>query len=546
MSIKKILPYLLIASLCMSAYFITKSFVEKQLVTKHISYSSSSASEVYMAWGINYAQMPAKKFWPLNSYEKDNLVFTKMQKVNDRFKTEITLPYNTILNYWMVQRKDKHGQATDIWDAGGAGKTYFSVPFKNEKFINPGYFIFLAGFLPLLLFYFRNRGKEISNENSVSNITDYIPQFDSIRAIAVLLVIIHHWLPKDSILNFLPNGALGVNTFFVLSGFLITGILLKAKKQVEAKKVKRGLAFKNFYIRRTLRIFPIYYLLLCILLFLNHPEIKQNGIYYFTYTSNYLFYYGEFYSSLAHLWSLAVEEQFYLIWPLLILLVNRNLLPYLIALFVIIGISSNYILTEHGWWVQLTPPACFDAFAIGAFLSYLLLYRGDIIEKIQPVYPWVFFAVLTMFSLGVFGYSFLPSRTTHALLAVVILYYCLFKNNNKAVNYILNNKLLIRIGKISYGVYLYHLFIPELWAELTEKFATWNIDLFFNNAMPEALKPTWLFIQHFSFLMVICVISWKFIEKPINNLKKRFQNSKSTEKVNILKEEPRGVSVGAL
>ncbi len=85
MSIKKVLPYLVIAFICVSGYFISKSVVAKQLVTKQISYTSSSASEVYMAWGINYVQMPPKKFWPLNSYEKDYMVFTKMERVNDRF-----------------------------------------------------------------------------------------------------------------------------------------------------------------------------------------------------------------------------------------------------------------------------------------------------------------------------------------------------------------------------------------------------------------------------------------------------------------------------
>lgn len=263
-------------------------------------------------------------------------------------------------------------------------------------------------------------------------------------------------------------------------------------------------------------------------------------MYYFTYTSNYLFYTQEFFSAhLAHLWSLAVEEQFYLIWPWLIILVNRKLLPYLIALFLIIGVSSNYIFTNHGWWVQIITPACFDAFAIGAFLSYLTVYRQDLVEIIQPRFKWISLTVFTMFVLDALGYSFLPDRTIHSLLAATILYYCLFKNSNAIANYILNNKWLISLGKISYGVYLYHLFIPEWWLWIIKKFAGLNIDLLYNNAIPERLKPVWLVIQYFSFLMLICILSWKLIEKPINALKSKFENKPSNKHERLILQDVR-------
>ena len=82
----------------------------------------------------------------------------------------------------------------------------------------------------------------------------------------------------------------------------------------------------------------------------------------------------------------------------------------------------------------------------------------------------------------------------------------------------------MQLGKISYGVYLYHLFVPELWMWINQNFYNWGIDLFFNKAMPEAVKPYWLFVQEFAFLLFLCSISWMLIEKPINNLKKYFEN----------------------
>ncbi len=516
--------YLLVMIFCITAYIITSHALARKSVTKEISYTSTTATELYMVWGINYLQMPRKDCWPPGSYEKDSLVYTRVTGVNNKFSVNISLPHGTILNYWMLQKKDKNGNDTDIWDAGANNARYFTEYFYDNGIFKPGYFIFLAGFLPLLIYYLRNRKKPVTIRTSTGyKISDYVPQFDSIRAIAVLLVIIYHWFEENRILNFTPNGPIGVNIFFVLSGFLITGILLKAKKQVETQGLSRSTAFKNFYIRRTLRIFPIYYLVLIIFWLIGDPVIRGNAVYYFTYTSNYLFYIQQdFPARLAHLWSLAVEEQFYILWPWLILLVNKKYLPYLISLFIIIGVSSNYIFISKSLWVEILTPACFDAFAIGAGLSYIIAYRPDVIGSIQSKFRWIFFAVIFLFILSVFDHAFLPRRTCHALLAIVIIYYCLFKKNNRVMNYVLNNKWLMRIGKISYGVYLYHLFVPELWNWIIKQFNSWNIDLLYNKAMPVNFQPAWLLIQHLTFLMLICIASWNCIEKPINRLKKRF------------------------
>ena len=525
----------------MCGYFISKWYLETKLVENEIIYSSSTASEVYMVWGlIRPTKLPAENLWPVDSYTKDGMVYTKLMRANGKFSTRLKLPVASNLYYWMVQRKDKAGNETDIWDSGG-NQRYFTFHYEDGEIFKPGYYIFLAGFIPLLLFYFRNRNKQVNiREVQKFRTKTYIPQLDSIRAIAVILVIFHHWLPRKSIIHFIANGPLGVNIFFVLSGFLITGILLKAKKQLEAKGLKKITVFKNFYIRRTLRIFPIYYLLLIILWFLSDPNIKQHGVYYFTYTSNILFYSQQYFPGrLAHLWSLAVEEQYYIIWPWLIILVNKKFLPYIITLFIIIGISSNYIFVNKNWWVAIFTPACFDAFAIGGFLSWLILYRQDVIALIQPKFKWIFSIVIVLFLMDVFNLSFLPTRTSHALLAVTIIYYCLFKNNNTIMNFILNNKWLMWIGKISYGVYLYHLFVPELWVWIIKKFTLWNIDLFFNKAMPAIIKPWWLFIQEFSLLILICFLSWRLIEKPINNLKKYFENKPREKKLDIEKADSR-------
>src|SRR5438105_11085010 len=104
----------------------------------------------------------------------------------------------------------------------------------------------------------------------------YMPQLDSLRAFAVLLVIISHWFSRQHFLNrFADNCILGVTLFFVLSGYLITNILL-ANKNVIDNGGLLGSAYKTFYIRRSLRIFPIYYLLIIILFSLNFSDIGKS------------------------------------------------------------------------------------------------------------------------------------------------------------------------------------------------------------------------------------------------------------------------------
>src|ERR1700733_11280286 len=97
----------------------------------------------------------------------------------------------------------------------------------------------------------------------------YIKQLDSLRAIAVILVIVSHWMSGDSIIGRFPTGSIGVDIFFVLSGFLISKILFDNRNKSEELNISKSATIKNFYIRRALRIFPIYYLTIFILLFIH-------------------------------------------------------------------------------------------------------------------------------------------------------------------------------------------------------------------------------------------------------------------------------------
>ena len=147
----------------------------------------------------------------------------------------------------------------------------------------------------------------------------YHTQLNGIRAIAVIGVILHHWVYATDFLGELSHhGAAGVPLFFVLSGFLITGILINIQAQ-HAVNTWRGI--KLFYIRRLLRIFPIYYLVILLLVLVvpaaMHPHLPWLITY--QYNNEIFFHNWQLPSYIQHLWTLSVEEQFYLLWPVVLL-----------------------------------------------------------------------------------------------------------------------------------------------------------------------------------------------------------------------------------
>ncbi len=115
--------------LCLTAYYLARKMNADKIVEQQIHYTSKTVSEVYTVWGVNYLQIPTQKHWPPNSYAKDSLVYSKMNNIKDEFSIKLSLPNRTFVNYWM------------------------------DDILNPGYFIFLSGILPSLLFYFKNRNK---------------------------------------------------------------------------------------------------------------------------------------------------------------------------------------------------------------------------------------------------------------------------------------------------------------------------------------------------------------------------------------------------
>ena len=211
----------------------------------------------------------------------------------------------------------------------------------------------------------------------------YIPGLNGIRAIAVFFVIISHRFPIDSITRLFPLGGIGVDVFFSLSGFLISRILIQGIDKVRRGESDNYTLIKNFILRRALRIFPLYYSVLFFLYYtkgLFGNNIKENFYWYFFYAANFLVYKeNRWFNGLAHLWSLSVEEQFYLVWPFILVILFKNRILLLIVLVIIIG--TIYPFFFKGFTAILTL-SCINAFGVGTLLAYVELKKKRIKNSI--------------------------------------------------------------------------------------------------------------------------------------------------------------------
>lgn len=309
-----------------------------------------------------------------------------------------------------------------------------------------------------------------------------LPGLDAIRAIAILMVFFFH-------AGALACGYLGVHLFFVLSGFLITGLLIRTKEQ------NFGSFLTGFYGRRVLRIFPVYYLYLLIMFLLTliplavseKPAAELQILkHQLPYAVSYLydFYHASsaFVTSrfLTHFWSLAVEEQFYLIWPFLIFIIpNKHLKTFFIAVIILgpfirftesimhsMPMLSGYFVKEQNLFINVLPFSNIDAFACGALFTLrpaktkpgtiLALFVAVVGIGVLTEYVMTGHIVATAFGYrpsmedshkSIWGYTAINILSGIVISAVSQKQFFPGMFSNKVLNY---------VGKISYGLYIFH------------------------------------------------------------------------------------------
>jgi len=362
-----------------------------------------------------------------------------------------------------------------------------------------------------------------------------IKGLDTLRAFAVFFVIIEHfgvWFdytsPSGAFIKdvIIPSGGFGVHLFFVLSGFLITAILLDAKKTNNGKHPV--FIIKNFYARRALRIFPIYYLLLALLFLINYPEVRQDIGYYVTYTSNLLMYRTNRWSFLGHTWTLSIEEQFYLLWPWLIIFVKDKYLKYVFAGSLLLGIITTYIgMVVQGHMAPFLVFNSFDAFGLGGLYAWSRaddLRRKNFETSLNVVFVGAFFVYCYWNIAHLYHHAAIALWMGKTVDSVISLWLIVRTTNNKSRlvgKYVLGNRALNYIGKISYGIYLYHYPYILHFCYGVNKYL-YDITLPYpalNRTIHDHHVDYWIQV---SIMILIAAISYELIEKPILSLKRKF------------------------
>jgi peptidoglycan/LPS O-acetylase OafA/YrhL len=364
----------------------------------------------------------------------------------------------------------------------------------------------------------------------------YFENLDGLRFLCFLSVFFFHsfyteydYIKNSPLYYFIKkdlfgNGNLGVNFFFVLSGFLITYLL------IEEKKLNQQIDLKNFWTRRILRIWPLFYF--CVIfgfwifpylksLFGQQPNETASIWYYLTFTNNFDFIKNgpPDASTLGVLWSVAIEEQFYLIWP--VILYFSSVKNYWIAFSVVIIGSLLFRLTHPSYMLyEFHTFSCIGDMAIGASGAWIIIMFESIKNKIEnfskPVIALIYLVFLFYFFFKDEIINYLPSFNLfdRVFVATNILFIILEQNYAKNSFFKMSNfKLISNLGKISYGLYCLH-FIGILIATTLAKKLGMNNSFFsvFIFETVVALTTT----------IIISQISFRILEAPFLKIKDRF------------------------
>lgn len=346
-----------------------------------------------------------------------------------------------------------------------------------------------------------------------------VKNLDTFRAIAAIVVMIghielfrkNHW--GCSLFNVVPSGHTAVMMFFVISGFLITFLLTKEKEKYGT------ISLKDFYIRRILRIYPLYYLILMVssLFFIVTPQIKTVA-YAVAILPNVSHAIGCGWSVSPQIWSIGVENLFYIFFPLILLFVpNKRILFFLVVMtgsFAVLPHFIDYInvrtiqndnlsLINHRFF----PKNKFDSLFIGCIIGYAYAINHKILKLLYNKWLFIAGAFLSIVLWGArIEIKHFNDELMSFLFAIVILNVC----TNTQLNITFENSLTKFLGRISYGIYMYH----------------WIILLFVFKFMPAECIIMNIIILYITVILVIIFIAWisyETYEKLFLNLKGRYE-----------------------
>ncbi|MBB0023619.1 acyltransferase [Ralstonia pickettii] len=329
----------------------------------------------------------------------------------------------------------------------------------------------------------------------------HIRGLDGLRAFAVLSVMLYHlgW-PAFSL------GWAGVPFFFVLSGFLITGILLDSKGE------SAGMFFGRFYLRRTLRIFPLYYLYLAVVFcWCAYHSVQTTGWgYYLVYIQNYYLGLTRWHvtpgQELGHTWSLAVEEQFYLLWPLLVFNLSTKHLKRVIGGMLMIAVGSRVVLHGDHWMVSFTPlTSNLDTLGMGALLA--ILARENRVEYEAASRKLLVAGAAFAGAVYLLADHHLTASDGLYMASLTILFGGIVSFVSARLIPALDWAPLSYIGRISYGLYIWHALTFQV------------LDASIYHEWIANPGPQWLDAMKIGLTFTVAIASFHLFEKPILKLK---------------------------
>ncbi len=365
----------------------------------------------------------------------------------------------------------------------------------------------------------------------------HMPALDGWRGLAVLVVVLHnssflwkhqHTVPDMLVSTLFATGWAGVTLFFVLSGFLITGILLDTRSSPRY--------FRDFYLRRTFRIFPLYYVTLLIAFVVVAPllgsaawvaSVHRNQAWFWSYIPNWLPS-GRGIVGLSHFWSLGVEEQFYLVWPLLLLVTGDRWFPRTaVAIFVGAFAYRWWFLYGGGspeWLYGSTLARC-DALALGALLAYAA--RNP--DWFRPLWRWryrlfgwasVVVVAVVLWTHGFEPYDPIVEVVGQSAIAMVFAFplFATVSPSNRVESRLtrwMSARWLRFLGKYSYAIYVIHMplhiVLRRVAAPIVNRGGSWGgmALMFVYCAMILGLST------------LLAIVSWNLIEKRFLLLKNR-------------------------
>lgn len=353
-----------------------------------------------------------------------------------------------------------------------------------------------------------DRGGDVSGARD----TTYYPRLDGLRAVAVALVFVEHFVFNDFVRE-LHLGGVGVKLFFVLSGFLITSILLDTKSQ----GMPLAKAAQRFYWRRTLRLMPAFYCAIALTAALGIAEMREHWWLHAAYLSNVLVLLEGRWVGGGHFWTLAAEEQFYLLWfPVVILLPRRWLPTVLVGCLLLAPVYRSAIAFGATPFIDALLPGQIDSLATGGLLAWMRhegvwgRLEGAVLSR------WVLWSAAALVGLlsvplgwgPVLSWVVLPVFINLAALAAVRQS---MSPRRDVVLDVLAWPVMRRIGKISYGLYIYHYFLPAATTAFIPALATPE------GAGMKALRlVVWIAGTY-----VLAELSWRLVERPFLRLKDR-------------------------